>query len=159
MAKEIERKFIVKGNSWKKDVIKEKSLEQGYIFSSENKSLRIRIANNKAFLTIKGKTEGISRDEFEYEIPKTDAQSLLKKYCDNNPILKKRYYLMIEGNEWTIDEFFGQNKGLVLAEIELESENQEINLPEWIEKEVSYDNRYFNTHLSKHPFTTWEKDE
>ncbi len=158
MAKEIERKFLVRATGWQENIIKEKKIKQGYIFSSPEKTLRVRIANDKAFLTLKGKTHNISRDEFEYDLPLEDAEQMLAQYCENNIIQKIRYYILFAGKEWTIDLFEGHNKGLILAEIELENEDETIEIPQWIIKEVSFDERYFNAYLSKYPFTTWKKE-
>jgi adenylate cyclase len=153
--KEIERKFKVINDSWKKSIDKTTKIVQSYLTNEINKSIRIRIAGENAFLTIKGATNNISRDEFEYEIPMKDAQQLLAGYCLANPIEKMRYSIQFGGLEWTIDVFSGMNEGLLVAEVELESENQKIEIPDWAGEELSNDERYYNAYLSRKPFTEW----
>ena len=150
---EIERKFLVSEKNWnpsKKGTI----LKQGYLAVDRERTVRIRVSEQKAFLTIKGKTVGIKRAEFEYEIPKNEGEQLLKM-CVNSIVEKTRYIEKIGDLVWEIDVFEGENKGLVLAEVELEDENQEIEIPEWVEKEVSDDSRFYNSCLSSKPFSTW----
>lgn len=153
---EIERKFLVDVKRWKHKDVGVK-IEQGYLSIDPNRIVRVRIAGQKAFLTIKGKTKGISRTELEYEIPVNDAEVLMQM-CLDVPIQKKRFVEMVNGQKWEIDVFEGANHGLVMAEIELKSETQKFELPDWILNEVSYDHRFFNSWLSKHPYSTWEKD-
>ena len=119
--------------------------------------MRIRIMGEKGFLTMKTKREGIQRDEFEYEIPLSDAQHMLQHYCDTGIVQKVRHYIHHEGMLWEIDEFKGDNQGLIMAEVELQSIDQQIKLPNWIIKEVSGDPRYFNAMLSKFPFKDWSR--
>lgn len=149
MGVEIERKFLVKKEEWE-TIIKPKpyAILQGYLTNEKEKTIRVRIKNKTAFLTIKGATEGISRQEFEYEIPYTDAQVLLKNFC-NKYINKKRYEVEHEGYLWEIDEFEKPNQGLILAEIELTSETEKFNLPSWVGEEVSDDSQYFNANMLK----------
>lgn len=150
---EIERKFLVDIKKWKpKD--KGRRIKQGYLSVDEERTVRIRIAGDVAFLTIKGKSIGIKRTELEYKIPVNEAEVLMN-LCLDFPVEKTRYVEKRGELLWEIDVFEGSNKGLVLAEVELENENQEVDFPEWIEKEVSEDYRYFNSWLSQHPFTTW----
>ena len=151
---EIERKFLVDTNKWK-PAEKRIKIKQGYLSAESNVTVRVRIAGERAFLTIKGRVEGISRPEFEYEIPVNEAQ-ILMKMCLYSPVEKTRYIEYHDGLKWEIDLFEGMNKGLVMAEVELENENQAVKLPSWILKEVSGDYRYFNSWLSHHPFSTWE---
>ena len=113
---------------------------------------------DKGFLTIKGPREGIRRSEFEYEIPIEDATSLLDSFCDAAVISKIRHELTYEGNLWEIDEFLDENKGLTLAEVELESEDQSVILPDWVGKDVSEDERFFNARLAKHPISSWSPE-
>jgi adenylate cyclase len=120
-----------------------------------DKVIRIRIAGLKAFLTIKGNSQGITRDEFEYSIPVDDANELLKM-CGGLQVIKTRYIQYIHGKKWEIDVFHDKNEGLIIAEIELESENETIELPEWIIFEVSDDERYFNFNLALKPFSVWQ---
>ncbi|PSF31157.1 adenylate cyclase [Aphanothece hegewaldii CCALA 016] len=156
MAIEIERKFLVKGDAWKKQA-KSKLYRQGYIATKDGiTTVRIRIAGEQAFITIKGKTEGIGRAEFEYEIPLEDAVIMLDKICDRPLVEKIRYKLQIDDLVWEIDEFLGENEGLVMAEVELKDEKQQVNLPEWISEEVTHDLRYYNVNLAKNPYKNWK---
>lgn len=150
---EIERKFLLKNDDWRRHIISSIEIKQGYISDVPERTVRIRITQNKAWLTIKGKTEGIKREEFEFEIDKTDAEKMLVVFCDNNKIIKTRHIVKYLNRTWEIDEFEGKLKGLIIAETELESENEVIELPEWLGKEVSYDSRYFNSNLIKERFT------
>jgi adenylate cyclase len=156
MGTEIERKFLVKGNEWR-ELAAGIRYSQGYLRSGNEQTVRVRIAGEEAFLTIKGKTDGISRMEFEYPIPVEDAKILLAELCEQPIIEKKRYRINYQGFVWEVDEFFGENEGLLVAEIELESENQKFSKPPWIGAEVSLDRRYSNGSLVKYPFTLWEK--
>lgn len=150
---EIERKFLIKRELWQ-PIASGKAIKQGYLSITAKSVVRVRTANEKAFLTIKGERNGISRTELEYEIPKNEAEVLLKM-CLDAPVEKTRYYELYKGMTWEIDVFEGQNEGLIIAEVELESEDQRVELPEWIEREVSDDYRYFNSWLSKNPYKTW----
>ena len=151
MNMEIERKFLVKNDSWKTDDLHGEACRQGYLFANEKKTVRVRQIGEKGFLTIKGETLGISRKEFEYEIPFEDASALLL-LCGDFLIEKRRYKINYANMLWEVDLFLGENEGLVLAEIELESEGQSFVLPPWVGKEVSNDFRYFNAQLARHPF-------
>ncbi len=153
MALEIERKFLVDTSRWK-PVDQGKKLIQAYLSKEPNPTVRIRIAEEQAFLTIKGRTESITRAEFEYEIPVDEAQELLKMAI-TNPVEKIRYEVMHEDFCWEVDVFSGKNSGLVMAEIELDSEDQEFSKPDWILSEVSSDRRYYNSQLSEQPFSEW----
>ena len=154
MAKEIERKFLVDIDRWGKrgDV---SAIVQGYILIHPKKVIRVRIVGKNAFLTIKGQPVGITRDEYEYPIPLSDACELLK-LCEGDIVEKNSYVLEHAGKRWEIDEFLGPNKGLVIAEIELEMSDEKIELPNWVTVEVSQDNRYYNFNLSRHPFSQWQ---
>ena len=154
MALEIERKFLLKDDSWTSQVVRSHVLKQGYLASSPGPTVRIRTSDQRAFLTIKGKTTGIPRVEFEYEIPMEEALELLKLSA-NAPIEKTRHIVKADGHVWEIDVFEGANLGLVLAEVELQSEDEQIVLPAWIGMEVSDDPRYFNSYLSQNPFNEW----
>ena len=154
MAHEIERKFLVDPEKWKPSD-QGTTITQAYLGLSPFPTVRIRIAGDKAFLTIKGRSLTISRPEFEYELPVADAREMLK-LAISNPVEKIRYHVIHENFLWEVDVFSGKNAGLVVAEIELESENQAFPLPNWILKEVSYDGRYYNSYLSTCPFTEWE---
>ncbi|WP_414577785.1 CYTH domain-containing protein [Anabaena sp. CCY 9402-a] len=154
MAKEIERKFLVKDDSWRQ--LAEGSLyRQGYI-SSQGATVRIRIVGNQGYLTIKGMTINYSRSEFEYPIPLADAQEMLDTLCVSPLIEKTRYKINLGSLVWEVDDFAGANQGLILAEVELTDEAQQIELPDWIGEEVSGDPKYYNSYLVKHPFCEWE---
>jgi len=154
MAKEIERKFLLKNDQWKEAVKSQSEIKQGYLNDDPNRAVRIRIKDKKGILTIKGKTTGFTRSEFEYEIPYPDALELLK-LC-NQPIIEKvRYHVLQQDLLWEIDIFEGDNNGLQIAEVELESENQLIKKPDWIGNEVTDDTRYYNLSLMKNPFCNW----
>lgn len=150
---EIERKFLIKNKNWKPSGTGTKII-QGYLSVEPERVVRVRIANERAFLTIKGKPAGIVRTELEYEIPKNEAEVMMKM-CLDFPIEKTRFVETIGNLNWEIDVFEGINNGLVLAEVELMDENQKIDLPEWIGEEVSHDKRYFNSWLSTNPFSNW----
>ena len=153
MGLEIERKFLVTSEAWRSGT--PTLYIQGYLSRDAQSTVRVRIAGQEAMLTVKGKTKGISRAEYEYAIPLADAQEMLK-LCDGPLIEKNRWLLRAGQLTWEIDEFLGLNAGLVIAEIELEHEAQTFSLPEWVGKEVSDDSRYFNSNLSKTPFSAWE---
>ncbi len=154
MKNEIERKFLLSGSQWKKDAQGLK-YRQGYMVKDSCKIVRVRTCNNRGFLTIKGRTQGITRLEFEYEIPIDDADFLLENFCEQPILEKMRYRIPYRGNVWEIDVFLGENSGLVMAEIELETEDQIFDKPEWIGKEVTGDKRYYNSFLVKTPYSTW----
>jgi CYTH domain-containing protein len=154
MAYEIERKFLLKNQNWRIDAAK-KYYKQGYL-AREGNVVRVRIAGEKAFLTIKGQSRGISRAEFEYEIPMIDAHQMLDNLCEKPLIEKYRYIVDYQGFTWEIDEFLGENEGLIVAEIELNSETQTFPSPDWLGEEVSQDARYYNANLVKNPFKNWE---
>ena len=154
MATEIERKFLVNSDEYKKLALPV-YYRQGYLSASTTSVVRVRIAGKKAYLTIKGKTKGLTRDEFEYEIPVVEANEMLSKMAITTIIEKNRYIIEFAGNTWEVDEFLGDNTGLVIAEIELQSENTSFDKPAWIEKEVSGESRYFNSSLSQNPYKNW----
>ncbi|MEH1792166.1 CYTH domain-containing protein [Nostoc sp.] len=154
MAKEIERKYLVRGDSWR-GLAEGSVYRQGYIATQDKTTVRIRIVGEKSYLTVKGPSIKYSRLEFEYLIPVKDAQEILETLCERPFIEKVRYKIEFGGLIWEIDEFDGVNKGLILAEVELNDENQQIELPNWIGQEVSDDSRYFNSNLVKHPFSQW----
>lgn len=158
MATEIERKFLVHGDDWR-SLGTGVMYRQGYLSTGKERTVRVRVAGNRAFLTIKGPTAGISRAEFEYAIPVADALEMLQTLCEPTVIAKTRYRIEWAGLVWEVDEFEGENQGLVMAEVELTEPNQAIVFPEWIGAEVSGDSRYFNSNLAKHPFTQWDRTE
>jgi adenylate cyclase len=151
---EIERKFLVVADDWK-TLAKPVFMRQGYLSSQANRVVRVRIEGQIAMLTIKGKTVGIARGEWEYPIPLSDAQELLDGLCEQPLIEKNRYRIAIDDLVWEVDEFFGDNAGLVVAEVELSSVDQVFVKPAWCGEEVSHDHRYANANLFKHPFKLW----
>jgi len=154
MGIEIERKFLAEGDGWKAAAGDGLACRQGYLAIDPEKTIRVRIIGEQAFLTIKGATSGISRSEFEYEIPVADAAELLK-LCGDAVVEKTRYFIGHGGMVWELDVFSGTNEGLVMAEIELETEDQSFELPDWVGREVSGDARYYNASLARKPFTNW----
>ncbi|MBU3917696.1 CYTH domain-containing protein [bacterium] len=154
MTKEIERKFLLKNDSWRENAVGT-GFRQGYLPTRDECVVRVRIAGYNAYLTIKGRNVGISRLEFEYAIPVSEADSMLDKLCVKPIIEKTRYNVSHEGLLWEIDVFTGENEGLILAEIELNTEEQQIQLPEWIGEEVSEDPKYYNSNLVKNPYCNW----
>ena len=156
MAKEIERKFLVIGEEWKRKT-SGVSYRQGYLSTVKERTVRVRTVGDKGFLTIKGVTVGVSRSEFEYPIPTADAKAMLDDLCERPLIEKTRYKVQHGGLTWEIDEFFGENRGLIVAEVELKDEQQTFDLPSWVGKEVSGDPRYFNSNLIKTPYTQWKR--
>lgn len=145
--KEIERKFLVKSSILSLlPTLLSKKIQQGYISETDNSIVRVRTKGEKGFLTIKGSTLGITRSEFEYEIPFSDAVSLLQKFCPS-AIDKERFEFKTDNHTWEIDVFHGKLEGLIVAEIELKSEEETFETPEWVDKEVSYDKRFYNSNL------------
>jgi CYTH domain-containing protein len=155
MGTEIERKFLVQNDNWRA-LGQGKLYRQGYLTTNPDCTVRVRIAGDQGYLTIKGATTGISRAEYEYGIPLEDAAQLLDTLCQPPLIEKTRYRIpAAKGLVWEVDEFAGENQGLIIAEIELPNAEQSVELPDWIGPEVSNDPRYFNSNLSKHPFSRW----
>jgi len=155
MPQEIERKFLVKNATFKTHG-KGEYIHQGFLSTEKERVVRVRIKGNKAWLTIKGISKGASRAEFEYEIPLEDAKYMLENLCERPTIEKHRYLVTFAGFTWEIDDFHGENDGLVIAEIELPSEDTAFDLPEWIGEEVTHDARYYNANLVKNPFRNWK---
>lgn len=154
MAQEIERKYLLNSDQWK-SLAEGIHYRQGYLSTVKERTVRVRTIGEKGYLTIKGPTAGISRLEFEYEIPTNDAYELLDELCEKPIIEKHRYKISYGGLVWEVDEFHGVNEGLVIAEVELESADQAIDLPAWVGEEVSGDPQYFNANLVNNPFTNW----
>lgn len=159
MATEIERKFTLKNELWRQNVTKSQRYVQGYLAGNERTSVRIRIAGKNANINIKSATLGIFRQEYEYDIPLDDAEKMLNDLCEKPLIDKVRHIVEFAGKIWEIDEFSGDNDGLIVAEIELLSEDEIFDLPPWADNEVSHDKRYYNVCLVKHPYKDWYKDE
>lgn len=155
MAQEIERKFLVSGE-FKSLATKALTIKQGYLCANAGRTVRVRVRDNQGFLTIKGRSDAawLSRFEWEKEISAQDAESLLL-LCEPGIVDKTRYLVDFAGHTFEVDEFHGENQGLVMAELELASEDEPYQRPEWLGEEVTGDRRYYNAYLSKHPFTTW----
>jgi len=154
MGSEIERKFLVVDQGWRKGA-SSVEIRQGYLSSVKERVVRVRTLGEKAFLTIKGVTRGIRRSEYEYEIPLADAREMLDGLCEKPLIEKVRHTLQHGAHTWEVDEFLGDNAGLIVAEVELTHEEAEVELPPWAGQEVSDDPRYFNASLIKAPYKTW----
>jgi|SRR5271170_4071122 len=154
MAKEIERKFLVNGDSWRNQG-EGKHYRQGYLSTVKEWTVRVRAAGDKGFITVKGVNVGASRSEYEYEIPLADVKEILERLCERPLVVKTRYRIPFGGLTWEVDEFEEENQGLITAEVELTDENQAVSLPEWIGAEVTGDPRYFNSNLVAHPFSKW----
>lgn len=155
MGVEIERKFMVDHEKWRQ-LIKPAGthFRQGYVLNEARRTIRIRVTDKQGFITFKGETTGITRKEYEYKIPVDDAIELLNGFAVSE-VEKTRYRIDFAGRLWEIDEFLGDNTGLIMAEIELHSETDKFEKPEWITYEVSDDPRYYNSYLSTHPYTKW----
>ena len=154
MGVEIERKFLLAGDGWRalgEPVL----LRQGYLSSNPERTVRVRIEGGQGTMTIKGKSIGATRGEWEYPIPLADANELLDRLCEQPIIEKYRRRIPFAGNVWEVDEFLGANQGLVVAEVELDAEEQQFDKPEWIAAEVTDDVRYFNSSLIRNPYSTW----
>ena len=155
MGIEIERKFLLTGTAWKQ-LAAGTAYRQGYLSAVKERTVRVRTIDDRGFLTVKGISVGATRSEYEYEIPLADAKALLDDLCEKPLIEKNRYKIEFAGFIWEVDEFFGKNDGLVVAEIELESEEQSFDKPEWVGEEVTGDVRYFNSNLIKDPYSQWK---
>ncbi|NBB92611.1 MAG: CYTH domain-containing protein [Gammaproteobacteria bacterium] len=155
MATEIERKFLVSGESWRQHADAGTAIRQGYLCAEKDRTVRLRLTATGATLTIKGAGAGIARSEYEYAIPRKDGQEMLDTLCVGAPIAKTRYRVEYSGHVWEIDLFEGANAGLVLAEVELDSADEAVDLPGWAGREVSEDERYYNAYLTRHPFGSW----
>lgn len=154
MATEIERKFLVRGEGWRQAAPLE--IRQGYLNRDKRRTVRVRISGKQGYLTVKGMAEGLARPEFEYEIPLRDAEQVLL-LCDGPLLEKRRHVLTHAGMTWEVDEFLGENAGLLVAEIELDSEHQSFERPDWLHTEVTGDPRYLNSNLSVHPYARWSE--
>ena len=155
MAVEIERKFLIKNDSWKTSVSHSTRIRQGYLAPLSKSSVRVRIEGDAANINIKSATLGIRRTEYEYSIPMADAIDMLNNLCQEPKISKTRHHIQSGQHTWEIDEFYDDNEGLLVAEIELNSEGEDFEKPEWLGEEVTQDIRYYNVNLIKHPFKQW----
>lgn len=154
---EIERKFLVNSNAFKDEAFKKTKIIQGFLNTDKERTVRVRLKGDKGFITVKGlsSTGGLSRFEWEKEISKTDVEALLK-LCEKGIIDKIRYEIKVGKHIFEVDEFFGNNRGLIIAEVELNSETETLVKPKWLGQEVTGDIKYYNSQLSKHPFNTWK---
>lgn len=156
MGIEIERKFLINFEKINKEDIKSSNIiKQGYLPTTNNTVVRVRISENKGYLTIKGENNGITRSEFEYEIPLLEAEEMISQFC-SKLIEKERFNILIGEHNWEVDVFKGDNEGLIIAEIELSSVEEKFVIPEWVIKEVTDDNRYYNNQLLKNPFKSFK---
>ncbi|WOD41827.1 CYTH domain-containing protein [Nodosilinea sp. E11] len=155
MGQEIERKFLVVGDAWRNHAQGE-LMRQGYIPTQDARTVRVRQVGDRAYLTLKGPAVGLVRPEFEYSIPVDDAETILATLCEPPLIEKTRYRLPLGNVVWEIDDFHGDNQGLIVAEVELTSADQPVDLPDWIGLEVTDDHRYQNANLARHPYSQWE---
>ena len=153
---EIERKFLVNSDAFKNDALRKNHIAQGYLNSTPERTVRVRIKGDIGYLTIKGKSNetGLSRFEWEKEIPLEEAKAILL-LCEKGIIEKNRYEVPVGKHLFEVDEFFGENIGLLLAEVELQSESEFFEKPNWLGNEVTQDQRYYNSYISKRPFTSW----
>jgi CYTH domain-containing protein len=154
MPQEIERKFLLENDTWRPGAVGVR-YRQGYLSTEKQRTVRVRTAGDKGYLTIKGESVGATRSEYEYTIPLADADEMLDRLCLRPIIEKVRYRIPFAGLTWEVDEFEGENAGLILAEVELQSEEQAVELPGWVGTEVTGDPRYFNSNLIAHPYTGW----
>ena len=158
MAFEIERKFLVDKKKWEAiEKSKKYLINQGYLLTDPEKTIRIRQTDSKSFITIKGLNVGATRPEFEYEIPSEDAEELIEKFAVSK-ISKTRYLVSFKSKKWEVDVFHGDNEGLIIAEIELKDEDEEFEIPDWIGNEITGDKKYYNSNLSENPFLNWQKN-
>lgn len=158
MATEIERKFLLRGDSWRGGADAGTLFRQGYLIGVERASVRVRIEGAAANINIKSATLGIERQEFEYPIPLADAKELLDTLCEQPQIEKTRYHVPYGDHLWEVDVFAGANAGLVVAEVELQHADEPFAMPPWAGEEVSHDTRYYNVCLVKHPYCEWEHE-
>lgn len=156
MGLEIERKFLVVGDDWRNQVLDSSSIRQGYIARERGNTVRVRIADDSAWITLKGATVGLARHEFEFSIGIEDAQEILNKLTAGRTLEKTRHRLRVERHLWELDEFHGANEGLLVAEIELTDEQEGFRLPDWAGEEVTMDFRYANANLVSHPYCHWD---
>jgi CYTH domain-containing protein len=154
MGTEIERKFLVRGEDWKVGSGSQ-VIRQGFLSTDPDRTARVRLVGDRGYLTVKGRAAGLVRAEFEYPIPVEDAGAMLDRLCLRPLIEKTRYRVEHAGLVWEVDEFGGENQGLVLAEVELDDPEAEVELPPWAGEEVSGDPRYYNANLVRHPFSSW----
>ena len=158
MALEIERKFLVIDESWRPHATHTELFRQGYLATTARASIRVRVSGDKAWLGVKGRVTGASRPEFEYPVPVHEANEILDGLCGGGAIDKYRHYVPHAGHEWEVDEFLGANAGLVVAELELSREDEAFELPRWAGREVTLDERYYNSALAQRPWRDWDEN-
>lgn len=159
MAIEIERKFLVRDDSWRADVFRSIAIRQGYLARTPLLRARIRLFGDQGFITLKSEPGHLVRHEYEYQIPKGDAEEIIRRFSIEPLIVKTRHDVMYQGVLWSVDAFAGANAGLVVAEVELGDEDQTVAIPPWVGREVTSDHRYGNSNLARNPFVTWEATE
>ena len=157
MGQEIERKFLVANNQWQERVSRSLDMAQGYLGGAGKASVRVRVAGDRAWLTIKSANPGMTRLEYEYPVPVAEGREMLERLTRQAIVTKTRYWVGDGQNTWELDVFHGDNDGLVTAELELEREDQEFDTPSWIGAEVTHDARYYNSNLSEHPYLHWSE--
>ena len=158
MPVEIERKFLVDGDAWRSGVRRRELFRQGYLAGSDACSVRVRVAGERAWLGLKGRVQGATRLEYEYEIPLLEGNEILDTLCAEGRLEKWRHWVPHSGHEWEVDEFLGANAGLVVAELELDDEAETFARPSWLGAEVTHDVRYFNSRLASRPWPQWRDD-
>ena len=155
MATEIEHKFLIRDDRWRQQVERSVRMRQGYLTSDVRCSVRVRVAGGQGFLNIKSGTLGIQRSEYEYPIPLAEAEEILDTLCEQPLLEKTRHFVRFGGHLWEIDEFEGDNAGLIVAEVELSRIDEPFDQPDWLGANVSHDIRYYNSQLARHPYRTW----
>ncbi|HHW77649.1 MAG TPA: CYTH domain-containing protein [Xanthomonadaceae bacterium] len=155
MGIEIEHKFLVRDDRWRQQVERSARLRQGYLTSDARCSVRVRVAGDQGFLNIKSGTLGIQRSEYEYAIPLAEAEEILDILCEKPLLEKTRHFVRHDKHVWEIDEFAGDNAGLIVAEVELSRPDEPFARPDWLGEDVSHDIRYYNSRLARHPYNTW----
>lgn len=155
MAVEIEHKFLVRDERWRREVERSVRMRQGYLTSDARCSVRVRVAGEQGYLNVKSGTLGIQRSEYEYPIPLAEAEEILDTLCEQPLLEKTRHFVRFGGHLWEIDEFEGDNAGLIVAEVELSRIDEPFDQPDWLGANVSHDIRYYNSQLARHPYRTW----
>ena len=155
MAYEIERKFLLRSDAWRDQIERTINMQQAYFCNTDKASLRVRVTDDTAFISSKTMTQAIRRHEFEYEIPRHDAEFMLMNMCMGSPVIKSRHLVTVGKHLWEIDEFHGDNQGLIVAEVELAYEDEVFEKPDWVGEEVSNDAKYLNISLVHHPYCQW----
>ena len=155
MAVEIEHKFLVRDERWRREVERSVRMRQGYLTSDARCSVRVRVAGDQGHLNVKSGTLGIQRSEYEYLIPLAEAEEILDTLCEQPLLEKTRHFVRFGGHLWEIDEFEGDNAGLIVAEVELSRTDEPFDRPDWLGEDVSHDIRYYNSQLARHPYRTW----